>query len=415
MKIKQSERGQALYLLVVGIVSLIGFTALAIDGGRLFSERRTIQGVSDTAAFTGAVYLGRAVNVDEAIKAYAVLAANEIAISNGYNDADDDVSVNTTVTVDDYYYVVTTQISSQIDPTFAQLVYSGPLEVEAQAVTRVLPLYQTVFGNALFSLNETDCDALYFSGNSDIQIDGTGIFSNSDCSSESVSFEGNNLTIVDGEVSAAGGVNTQGAASYTATETNEDMPQVPSFSLPIPDCSGLPPVSISGPSNNLVITPGIVNSLFLNGATKIYNFQPGLYCITGSGGFTITNGTVNGTDVMFYLTDGEVRINGGLINLTAPTNDSVIDASNESWNGMLFYLDPTNTSEVWINGNAGSYFEGTVYAPSSLCHLNGSGFTDGIDLSMICDSIDVDGGAGLHINYTDSNHYHPPTTIDLLE
>jgi hypothetical protein len=415
MKIKRSERGQALYLLVVGIVSLIGFTALAIDGGRLFSERRTIQGVSDTAAFTGAVYLGRALTIDEDIKAYAVLAANEVVLANGYDDADDDVSVTTTVTIDDYYYVVTTHISSAIDPTFAQLVFNGPLEVEAQAVTRVLPLYQTVFGNALFALNETDCEALYFSGSADIQIDGTGIFSNSNCSTESVSFEGNNLTIVDGAVSAAGGVHTQGAASYIASETNEDMPQMPSFSLPIPNCSGLPPVSISGPSNNLVITPGIVNSLFLNGATKVYTFESGLYCITGSGGLTITNGTVNGTDVMFYLTNGQVRINGGLINLSAPTNNSVIDASNESWNGMLFYLDPTNNSDVQINGNAGSYFEGTVYAPSSLCHLNGSGFTDGIDLSMVCDSIDVNGGAGLHITFNDSNHYHPPTTIDLIE
>ena len=37
---KSSERGQALVLIVLGMVVMLGFTALAIDGGRLYTERR---------------------------------------------------------------------------------------------------------------------------------------------------------------------------------------------------------------------------------------------------------------------------------------------------------------------------------------------------------------------------------------
>ena len=177
MKIKKSESGQVLYLLVFGIISLIGFTALAIDGGRLYSERRVVQGVSDTASFTGAVYIGRASSVTESVKSTAILAADEIAKDNGYDDADADVSVATTIVQEGYYYLVTTNITSEIDPTFAQVVYNGPMQVAARAITRVLPVKDIIFGNALISLNTDDCDTLYFSGSSDIDINGSGIFS----------------------------------------------------------------------------------------------------------------------------------------------------------------------------------------------------------------------------------------------
>jgi uncharacterized membrane protein len=46
---KRTEKGQVLVLLTVGIITLLGFTALAIDGGRMYSERRTIHGVTDTS------------------------------------------------------------------------------------------------------------------------------------------------------------------------------------------------------------------------------------------------------------------------------------------------------------------------------------------------------------------------------
>lgn len=45
-----SEKGQALILITLGIIALIGFTALAIDGGRAFEERRHAQNAADTAA-----------------------------------------------------------------------------------------------------------------------------------------------------------------------------------------------------------------------------------------------------------------------------------------------------------------------------------------------------------------------------
>ncbi len=51
----KSEKGQALILIVFGMVALIGFTALAVDGGRVFSDRRNAQNAADTAALAAAL------------------------------------------------------------------------------------------------------------------------------------------------------------------------------------------------------------------------------------------------------------------------------------------------------------------------------------------------------------------------
>ena len=40
----QKESGQVIILMVFGIISLLGFSALAIDGARLFSEKRNSKG-----------------------------------------------------------------------------------------------------------------------------------------------------------------------------------------------------------------------------------------------------------------------------------------------------------------------------------------------------------------------------------
>ena len=48
------QHGQAIVLIVVGIVGLIGMTALAIDGGNAYSDRRHAQNAADTAAFAAA-------------------------------------------------------------------------------------------------------------------------------------------------------------------------------------------------------------------------------------------------------------------------------------------------------------------------------------------------------------------------
>ena len=53
-KINQ-EQGQAIIVIAFAIVALVGFAALAIDGGRVLADRRHAQNAADTAAFAAAL------------------------------------------------------------------------------------------------------------------------------------------------------------------------------------------------------------------------------------------------------------------------------------------------------------------------------------------------------------------------
>ena len=50
---QSSEKGQALVLIVLAMVVLLGFTALAVDGGMVYSDRRHAQNASDAASLAG--------------------------------------------------------------------------------------------------------------------------------------------------------------------------------------------------------------------------------------------------------------------------------------------------------------------------------------------------------------------------
>ena len=56
---RKTESGQILVILTVGIVMLLGFAALAIDGGMYYSDRRYDQNAADNAALAGAGAAGQ--------------------------------------------------------------------------------------------------------------------------------------------------------------------------------------------------------------------------------------------------------------------------------------------------------------------------------------------------------------------
>lgn len=49
-----SEKGQAIVYLVIGLVVFLGFVALAIDGGMVLADRRDAQNATDASALAGA-------------------------------------------------------------------------------------------------------------------------------------------------------------------------------------------------------------------------------------------------------------------------------------------------------------------------------------------------------------------------
>src|SRR3990172_5154935 len=216
------EKGQALVLLVLGFVVLLGFPALAVDGGMVYSNRRHAQNASDASslggAATAALYLENhyvdyenwaCTNSGDPIYTQIVNAGQaglNAAISRaGSNDyaIDDDISdqngatfrcgqQNTGLWIDKYLDITTT-ITTDTNTTFAHFVYKGPLRNTVTAVARVRPRSPLAFGNAVVALR-TDCPnsntgGVHIDGNSTIQVNGGGILSNA-CAVVGVSAKG---------------------------------------------------------------------------------------------------------------------------------------------------------------------------------------------------------------------------------
>jgi uncharacterized membrane protein len=76
-----SESGQAIVLLAISIVVLLGFTALAVDGGMIFSDRRHAQNAADAAALAGALQKS---NLQS--DAVVIQAAERSVESNGFTN-----------------------------------------------------------------------------------------------------------------------------------------------------------------------------------------------------------------------------------------------------------------------------------------------------------------------------------------
>ena len=186
MKPRLQERGQALIMVALAVVGLFGFSALAIDGSRVFSDRRHAQNAADTAALAAALARVRAASnpSQAAIDAATVSAGLDRAASNGYtNDADSTVEVhmcNETglnppceglpggATLSEYIQV---KIVSTIPTTFARIIGRQQVTSILTAVARARSGLPTpLFNGAALAALKPDGDST-LGGNGVVTLD----------------------------------------------------------------------------------------------------------------------------------------------------------------------------------------------------------------------------------------------------
>jgi Flp pilus assembly protein TadG len=431
---RNTEKGQAIILLVFGVIGLLGAAALAIDGGQLYSNRRHAQNTTDTAAFSGALVVA---NSGASAPTFAVSGAtlndardatgNRVA-QNGYDyssdpmvtfDPDSNSHVNITGPHFDAgaYYLVEVTMTTQLTTAFAHLMFGGPLETTITSTARARPSQSFLYGQAVVGMSVDKCKAIWFQGSAETEITGGGVFSNAaptgGCPSAEKSGSGD-VVINDGDAAAAGDFDVQGSGSISPAPTSSAAQQQFAH-LPTPDCSGLANRSDGGS----VLEPGIYSRIRITNGTVTLN--PGMYCVTGSSGISITGGNVTGTGVFFYLADGDVDIRGNAqVIFTAPTD--LTDASGNQWGGMLFYMDYGNDGTLSFNGNGDTSYTGTIFAPSPpgnsgnhKCTLNGNSDDVGYNAQIICDSVMVTGNNDLNITYIEEENFQLPPSVDLFQ
>jgi hypothetical protein len=429
---KSSERGQAIVLLAVGFVVLLGFTALAVDGGMMYSDRRYAQNAADAASLagggqaalsfenSGVTYSGW--NCASSQNSSAASIARSAAISRAADndfiiDADIsdghgvrvDCGVDTSGTHTDKYVDVTVDVTMDTRTSFVHFVYQGPTRNTVTAVTRVRPRTALAFGNAIVALNPNTCsgnsNGLQFRGNLNLDSIGGGVWSNGCMDVDG----GNTPRLFNGGAAYFyGGNNLDNIEFYDLDgnpiagspidldEANDDRIPPESVDIPMPNCSG-----------------NTVTASWLTGQSGL----SGLYCVTGDLRINNAGDSISGTDITLVFLGGTVTMNGGSNSLAAPPKDYTGDAIP----GVLIYMPkqyygPTCgevNQELKINGNNFNEFVGTILAPCSDISLEGSTGTFAYQSQVIGWNVNSGGTADVKVVFDDEKQYSKPTSLDL--
>jgi hypothetical protein len=441
----RSEKGQVMVLLILALVGLFGFAALAIDGAMIYSDRRIAQNASDSSSMAGAGAAGQEVqwitkgswdcSGSALINAQATAVAASIA-SAGVNDyiIDADVSDDhgvTTVCSDstDYYLDTVVTLTEQTDSTFAHLFFSGPLVNTVESVARVHARHPVAEGYNIISLTD-DCTGndkgTRILGDSTIILSGGGgFFSNSCfiCSGSSGSITGDSIEYYD-----TGGFDCTG---MTLNVPNIDQaadkidPEVEA-----PDCDGEYP---GGPVNapggtDIVLSPGYYKKLSVTASGDTLTMADGLYCFDGAFTFSASplsgiGGLLNATDVTIAMVgskglkitgNGVMTMNPPPANCGAPGEDA---CPGGAIGGLLIWVDPSINDPVVLIGGSGSTFDGTVYHPSGTIEIGGNADGDTLTYGtqLIGDTIKVHGNATLDLVYNETYFYHTRSKIEVAK
>jgi Putative Flp pilus-assembly TadE/G-like len=423
---RNKQAGQALVLTAVALVVLMGFAGLAIDMGVLRYEKRLQQTAADAAAIAGANNL-----------AYGgvTVGAQNAAASNGFTDNSGNggsctasgppappsnaapgwiqVTIcNPPSSADPYHASQTGYVEAwvtEIHPTYFMRV----LGINSEAVTaRAVATDTSGSGSGgsgcidtLGSPNKRIEPGISTSGSVSLYAPTCGINDNGNL----ITGGGANLSITAASIGVSGSVTQNGTGTVSPTPQSG----VPALGDPISataPCSGSScpssgPIKITAGScsgtgcagnvtcsgGTCAISPGNYDDICVGSGAAV-NFMPGLYVMNGNSvcnagtEFQINaNATVcNSTNpdcsgmmgsansgVTFYMTgSGSVNIDGtATVQLSAPNSGT--------YEGMLFYQDPSDTASATISGNDTSSYQGALYFPTAQLTFGGNNSTTG--------------------------------------
>lgn len=379
-------RGQALILIAIAMAALIGITALAVDTGNAYLNRRNAQSAADAAALAAA--LAKVKNQDWQ------QAALTRAATNGFsNDANTTITVNYPPAAgcngqsgpyagnDEYIQVL---IRTKVSTYFGAIVGIRELNNCVEAIARARPATNGALfnGMAVVTTHPTGQSSFLLNGGAHVRVRQSGIFVNSS-HAQGLFLNGNSDIVMDtygqtvsgtygrnGNATVTPGI-VQGSQIDFNANTFSFVPPIPTP----PTCSG--PGSQSQSGNTITFTPGTFNNITINsGQTAV--FQPGVYCLNGN--FNLNgNATLTSSGRVIFVTQNQnITYNGG-VTLNIP--DIEIYTVNGTWtfngsntftpNRIRFYA---SGSGKWIvnGGSTISASDAFFYLTSGYIIWNGT-------------------------------------------
>jgi Flp pilus assembly protein TadG len=396
------ENGQALIVVALAILGLVGMVSLVIDGGNAFQDRRKAQNAADSAALAASLSRIRG-------ERNFASAALKVAEQNGYNNdgTTNKVEVHSPPisgpNAGDFEYIQVI-IVSRLKTYIASAVGWREITNTVNAVSRTKTpeIRELLNGMAVVSLaptsNCTNNRSFWVHGEATLDVSGGGVFVNSNNTDCALIQNGNgSIRVKSGyQISVVGGASIQKPQllSPGVVIGAGPMSYPPPFFMPKVGC-GAKMAEIS--EDGSTMGPGNWDEEFPpEGVTHL---QSGVYCLND--GFTI-NGSLEGSGVLFKVEHGEVRFNGEVvINLSAPKSGEFA--------GLLIYLPMENNSKVVLNAGSGSDIKGTILAPASPILIKGNYSKQGFHSQIIGYTIEADGNSNVVIVYNDEQNFDSMT------
>jgi Flp pilus assembly protein TadG len=463
MKLKSSERGQALVLIAFAAVGLFAFTALAIDGSRVYSDRRHAQNAADTSALAAALARIRASSSpDPAVVNTATFTAGlDRAASNGYtNDSDSSVEVHLCnesnldppcqglpvgAFQDEYIQV---KIVSTIPTTFARVIGRNSVTSVVTAISRAksgLPS-PLINGAALAALKPDGNDTLGGNGVVHLDVNNSGVFNNSSgsCATRINGTSGSYTVDTSFQFVSGGYCSGAGNNQLNPVQQAGQLPYPPVITIqpPIINCSGNGSSTYNAAKNTYTFSPGNYPSGITLNSTGGIHFSPGNYCFGGNvklGGsadiiadnvqFLITHGefSTNGTstltcnDMLVHINGGSgMRFNGnsavycnnvtffattGSISWSGNSGIRLFAPGGGDYKNVLIYMPYGNSSDLTIIGNSSNELKGSIIGVSAPIKISGNSGTTGLHSQIIGYTVDLAGSSNTVINYVPEEQY----------
>lgn len=431
---QSSERGQAVILLVLAVVALLGFTALAVDGSMIYSDRRYAQTGADASALAGASAAAKYLednNLQSSSSGWSTAAcgssigtaatkAKNAAVTRALDNSftitknGSTTPASNTVTVKCSYTPVyankasggkvtvynqavmdiTTMITRQSETAFMQLVSKSAATNTVTAVTRLRPRQPLAYGFALVALNDKPCsgnsNGIQWRGNLKYVLEhgGNGSVWSNGC----LDVDGGTTPTIKsgGNVYYFNPGNSLDNIKFTAGGQRIQLKDEPAgrippdaFDVPVPDCTGR-----------------TYKAKDILGKTGL----SGLYCIEGEFKMNNNADSFSGTNMTLVFLGGKVTMNGGAASIAAP---KVAGYSGSALPGIAIYMPaqyygPTCgevNQELKINGNSSNLFKGTILAPCSDIYFEGAGASYAYNAQIIGYNVNSGGTADIYHNW----------------
>lgn len=395
MQKKDSRKGTVAVIVAVCLLMVMGFVAIAIDGGLLLDNERKVHSAADMASLSAAedLYLNARLNKGLDVNGTAAAKAVAVTIANGFPPPMVNIPPLSGPFAGKPGYVEVI-VTEQQKRYFSRIWGTGDMPVAARAVAegRWAPIKV-----GILVLDPTKSGSLTNTGGGVLSVLGVPIIVDSNAA-DAATATGNG-TVVSSELDITGVPGISGSGNWVGTINNgQDPTPDPLKYLPEPDPSTMilqsdKNVHASG-AQTLSLQPGVYKGgITVSGQASLI-LAPGIYYMDG-GGFSFTGqGNLTAVGVMIVnapkSNSDVVNINGSGTIILSPMTDGI-------YAGISIWQVRSSKNTVYIAGNGASSMSGTFYVAGGTLNVTGNGDNNVIGAQYISNLLVLGGNGNVNV------------------